>query len=185
VDYLRIYTPKGSEFVSATGFDVMENELFENVDPEVYQTDEELLSISNTKRVEPITQTEIYYEGDKTVFANWLKVEPGQIKTITLSYKLPFKLDLYNPNKPDEKNIIDFLKSQINITNETDDSGWYSLVLQKQSGKNYEINVTINFPDLFESKMIYPEKLIRKNNSYIFSDNIDTDKLLAIIFKKK
>lgn len=185
VDYLRIYTPKGSEFVSADGFDQMESELFENIDPKIYKADEELVSISDTKRVEPTTQTEIYYEGDKSVFANWLKIEPGQTKTVTLSYRLPFKLNMYNLNKANDSSILDLIKSQIN--NSLDDENSfekYSLLLQKQSGKNYKININLNFPENFDSTMIYPENLLKKQNSYFFSDTLNTDKLLAIIFKQ-
>jgi len=185
VNYMRIYTPKGSEFISASGFDLMESELFENVDPDMFKTDDLLVSISNTKRVEPLTQTEIYHEGDKTVFANWIKVQPGQEKTISLTYKLPFKVNLYTSSRPDYNNLINFLRSQINYTSNHDDLGWYSLVMQKQSGKDYSMTIQINLPNTFEINKIYPEDLIKKNNSYIFSENLNTDKFLAVIFNKK
>ncbi|MBN1325624.1 DUF4012 domain-containing protein [Candidatus Falkowbacteria bacterium] len=185
VDYLRIYTPKGSEFISAFGFDSMESELFENVDPEIFKTDELLVSISNTKRIEPLTQTEIYYEGDKTVFANWIKVQPGQEKTISLTYKLPFKINLFNLDQPSNNDLIEFLKSQIGNESDNNNLSWYSLILQKQSGKNYDIEVQINLPDTFDIYKIYPKDLIKKNNYFIFYENLNADKLLAIIFNKK
>lgn len=183
IDYLRVYTPKGSEFISANGFEPMETELFDNIDPEIFQADEELVSISDTKQIEPLTQTEIYYEGDKSVFANWIKIEPGETKTVTLSYKLPFKLSL-DKLQANNHNILAILKNQLNFNGDENNLEKYSLLLQKQSGRNYQIDVSINFPKTLEYTTIYPENLAENQNSFNYSDILNVDKFLAIIFKK-
>jgi hypothetical protein len=182
LDYLRIYVPKGSEFLNASGFEAMDQELFDNLDSQIYKQDADLALIESSKQIEPQTQTEIYYEGDKTVMANWVKVEPAQTKTITLSWKLPIKLHLKNANS--SISLLSILKNELNSTSNDDDLEKYSLLLQKQSGKNFKINISINFPNNFDYQKIYPNNLDRQENTFTLSDNLDTDKFLAIIFKK-
>lgn len=183
LDYLRIYTPKDSQLISASGFDKMEPELFEILNPEIYQKDEAIAFIEMTKTIDDKTQTEIFTENNKTVFANWLKIEPGQTKTVTLQYKLPFKLNL-------EKSIenltyLNLLKNEFNLTADEDELlERYSLLWQKQSGKrNMEINININFPKELNYQMVYPANLQNNNNIFTYQDLLNTDKLLAIIFR--
>jgi hypothetical protein len=183
VDYLRIYTPKDSELISASGFDHMEPELFEIINPEIYQKDEMIAFIEMTKKIHEQSQTEIFTENNKTVFANWLKINPGQTKTITLKYKLPFKINLEANNK--DLSYLDLLKTEFNLNEETAKAESYNLLWQKQSGKKFEINLNINFPKNLNYQMIYPDNLNQKNNNFSYHDLLNTDKFFVTSFSLK
>ncbi|MBD3359845.1 MAG: DUF4012 domain-containing protein [Candidatus Buchananbacteria bacterium] len=183
VDYLRIYTPKDSELISASGFDRMEPELFEILNQGIYQKDDMIAFTEMTKKIDEQSQTEIFTENNKTVFANWLKINPGQTKTVTLKYKLPFKLDLEATNE--NLNYWDLLKNELNLNGETDHLKDYNLLWQKQSGKNFMINLTIDFPKNLNYQMIYPDKLNQTNNTFNYHDLLNTDKFFVTTFSLK
>ncbi len=84
--YTRIYTPLGSELLSSSGF-VEEDKSSNYIRPTVYE------------------------EFDKTVFAGFVSVEPGQERFATIEYQLPA-----------------WLSEKIKRENK------YSLLIQKQSG---------------------------------------------------
>lgn len=181
LDYLRIYTPKGSQLISNSGYTKIPKELLTIIDPSIYQKDPEIAFIEMTKKIDPATQTETFIESDKTVFANWLRVEPGETKTITIKYKLPFKINLQKSNT--KSGYFDILKSELNLSDNNDESQKYSLLWQKQSGKNnFNINLNIKFPTSFNYQTVYPANLIKDQNNFTFSDTLNSDKFLAIIF---
>lgn len=102
--YIRIYTPKGSELISAEGFS--EEPSYLEIG-EGYQEDPDIARIEKTQW-EHASGTDVFEETGKTVFGNWLHLGSGERKLIKLTYKLPF-------------------------TASKDLSG-YSLTVQKQSG---------------------------------------------------
>jgi len=65
--YTRVYVPLGSELINSSGF-VLTDKSFQSVPPQTYA------------------------EFQRTVFAGFLSVEPGQTRTITLDYQLPDRL---------------------------------------------------------------------------------------------
>ncbi len=184
LDYLRIYVPKGSQFISAQNFEPMAKNLFTLLDPEIYQKDPDIAMIEMTKKVDESSQTEIFNESDKTVFANWMKVEPGQTKSVTIKYKLPFTLDLQKENK--DLNYFELLKKSFNLSGQSNDElEKYSLLWQKQSGRNdFKINLKIKFPQSFIYQFIYPQSFDFANNTFNIDDQLNTDKLFAIIFSQ-
>ncbi|MBU1131399.1 DUF4012 domain-containing protein [Patescibacteria group bacterium] len=119
--YIRVYVPLGSQILEVTGYDVIDPELFKEV-YEGYHQDEDLLTISGQITKDAKTNTDVYSEFGKTVFGNWLMVEPGEAKTITFSYRLPFSLDFSSASWLSKK------KSQP-----------YSLLVQSQSGRNQTV----------------------------------------------
>lgn len=186
VDYLRIFVPKDSELISAEGFEPIPPELFIDPDPEIYKKDADISEINKTKKIDPASQTEIFTESDKTVFANWLKVNPGEAATLTIKYKLPFKLNLEadltgNLDFTNFKNIINSILRPEEIKEKLT---VYSLLWQKQSGRdNFLFNATIEMPKAFDYKFIYPENLQSKGNNVNLSGSLDVDKFIAVIFK--
>ncbi len=184
LDYLRIYVPKGSQFLDAQNFEPMPKELFNVLDPEIYQKDPQIAMMEMTKQVDSQSQTEIFNENDKTVFANWVKVEPGETKTVTIKYKLPFQLNLKKENK--DLSYFDLLRKSFNLT-ANDDEGLekYSLLWQKQSGKNdFQIHLKIKFPLSLNYQFIYPETLNKNNNIFSIDNDLNTDQLFAVIFSQ-
>ena len=108
------------------------------------------------------SSTQIYTSLNKTVFANWMTLAPGETKTVLIKYKLPFKLNLGDPlvNNWWEK----IFKKNVSLDN-------YSLVVQSQSGlKNNLLNSSVILPDNM--------KLIFNNASDQKSINV-TDNLLT------
>jgi hypothetical protein len=183
IDYLRIYVPKGSELLSATGFSEIPAELLTTIDPEIYQLDPDLSNAEFNKNIEPLSKTEIYTESNKTVFANWIKTEPGQSQLIILSYKLPFNLNL--ENKENSLAILNYLKEKLNLPNDIDTEK-YTLLWQKQSGKkDYPISLEINLPQNLNYQIIYPDNLNKKENIFTTQSVLDTDKFYAIIYSLK
>jgi len=181
LDYLRIYVPRNSELISASGFEKMPEE---NMAGEAgnFQADADLRALEMTRKTEPDSQTEIYQDGDKTFFANWVKVEPSQKQTITLKYKLPFKLNLNGPG--DNSNLLTNLKKSFNLDNNIENTDVYSLLWQKQSGiRNFNLTLKINFPDNFIYPFIYPTNLAQQNNEFSIQDDLNKDKFFAIIFR--
>lgn len=127
VDYLRVYVPRGSELLSASGFNPPDKIYFDepaagaDVDPDIYL-------VENIAKMDLESGAKIYSEFKKTVFAGWTQVDPGQNITVVLKYKLPFKLS-------------STLKDGADLES-------YSLLAQKQAG-----SVSTNF----SSKLLLPD----------------------------
>jgi len=183
LDYMRIYVPEESEFISAQGFTNLEPELFSLLDPEIYKIDPDIALIESTKKIDPDSQTEIFKESNKTVFANWIKVEPGETKTVIIKYKLPFILNLHSD---EPLSYLGLIKKELNM--EKEESTYlekYSLIWQKQPGKNnFKINLQINFPENYQFQYTYPNQLFERNNIFTLSKELTTDQLFAIIFRQ-
>jgi len=131
VDYLRLYVPKGSAFISGSGFEIPGDELFEISDIPL-KTDEDLsLQMKNIEK-DAATGTDVWEEDGKTAFGNWMQTAPGETQVVTFTYRLPFKLNL--------------TKSESSILG-GDATTPYSLFVQKQPGVEHRItHVTVTAP---------------------------------------
>lgn len=90
VDFARIYVPAGATLISATGFEQPPANLFK--DPTSASADQKSVVVEeNAFAVDLKSQTLIYNQFGKTVFANWLQVDPGKTTAAVLTYKLPTK----------------------------------------------------------------------------------------------
>lgn len=120
VDFVRVYAPAGSEFISAQGFKPPAADLFEKP-ADFYEPDEQLSAIEGKVLIDETTGTRINNEFGKTVFGNWLQVSPGNTAVGVIRYKLPFKI------KPNQDG--------------------YSLIMQKQAGaRPLNFSVAIEYP---------------------------------------
>ena len=88
VDYIRFYVPPGSRLLSTEGFTKPDELLFEEP-PEEFAYDDDYLAIETNKRYDDENDTEVFSSFGKTVFANWLMVDPGESRSVTLEYVLP------------------------------------------------------------------------------------------------
>jgi len=88
-DFVRIYVPLGSEFISASGFS---NE-------EIYSKTKDFSDFTNDPDVEKMEKNMwrdetsgvfIFEESGKTVFAGWMYTEPQSTSKVSVTYKLPF-----------------------------------------------------------------------------------------------
>jgi len=159
VSYLRTYVPLGSKLISAEGYDSW----FFNalINPLENSHEDSLIGeIEKSQEIHDDSEVRIFKEGDKTVFGNWIGVEPGEEKVVKLKYKLPFKLEI-NKDEP--------------ISN-------YSLVMQRQPGsENRSVSGQINYPDKWQAIWQH------STNGFISDDlkyqtELDTDKVIGVIF---
>ncbi|HPT08081.1 MAG TPA: DUF4012 domain-containing protein [bacterium] len=177
-DWMRIYTPLGSTLISATGFSSMDESSFKPTE-DFYEQNSFLANSENKAEIDLLSNTKIYQESSKTVFANWSILDPGQSEIIEIKYKLPYNFKtLFIDNEP--KSIWNFWKlfdSDEIIKN-------YSLLWQKQAGDN---NSTFNFNLInnlnLSTLWTYPKNISQNDKIINFSGNLITDKYLAIIFK--
>jgi Protein of unknown function (DUF4012) len=135
--YLRVYVPQGAKLLGASGFEEFPEE--EYMIP-VYgsKEDEDIQDIQGRFMIDEISGIKINNEFNKTVFSGWQELEPGQKKTITLRYELPFKLSL----NQDVSLIDKFFKEDENLNLDT-----YTVFYEKQSGKTSELHLSYNWSD--------------------------------------
>jgi hypothetical protein len=178
VDFVRFYVPKGSEFISATGFNFSPDYLFKysNAEQGIAQ-DKTLSEIETNVSIDEATGTRISNEFGKVVFGNWIQVSPGKEATAEIKYKLPFKF-----SAPESKNKI---KQWISAIFNKNQSSKYSLIIDKQLGMN-EVD--------FQSEFILPEnyKVLEtagsgvKNNDkeIIYNYNLLRDGYYGVVAEK-
>jgi hypothetical protein len=70
VNWIRVYVPLGSRLIEASGFEKPSEIYFEHP-PANWEKDELIKQEENYARVDPDSDTRIYQENNKTVFANW------------------------------------------------------------------------------------------------------------------
>jgi len=149
VNWLRVYVPLGSRLISSEGWRSPDVPI-ESPDP-AWDFDLDLKNEAEAQ-MDPSTGTLIYREADKTVFANWSMMDPGEMAVIKLVYKLPFKAKLQS---------------------ETDGQTelWkYSLLAQKQAGAhNSEISSRLSLPEGLITIWKYPEL----NTDSFYQQNTD------------
>jgi hypothetical protein len=171
INFMRIYTPEGSQLISAEGFSDAPFNVYTR-DNDNLPIDTFLDTIQGETYVEPVSQTIINNEFDKTVFGNWIKLEPGAEKTVTIKYKLPFKY-AFSDN---ELSISNLLKEKQSV--------FHSLFIQKQSGQqNTSYHVKIQTPADHEAEILYNENSIQNKNTIILDSDDKTDELLAVSIK--
>ncbi|MCD4760623.1 DUF4012 domain-containing protein [bacterium] len=159
VSYLRVHVPLGSQFIEGIGFD---QEPFSYIiQDKDAQTDSDIAK-EEDKMIDNESGVQIYASLDKTVFANWITLKPGETKTISVKYKLPFKLDLGDPLINDWWRKV--FRKNLNLDN-------YNLVVQSQSGDKNTI---------FGSSVLLPDniKVVWNNSSDDSAMNI-TDNLVT------
>lgn len=160
-DYIRVYVPYGAAFLSASGFDISPD--FEE-DPEMpfYERDEELSRIEGTSWIDPESQTKIYDESGKTVFGNWVILLPGEEKTATIRYRLPFKLPIVSR----ERNFFAKL-----FHSENNDTVSYRFYAQRQSGMEKQSLVKeMKYPSQFSPQALLPEEIVKTKPGEIMFD---------------
>ncbi len=154
VDYVRVYVPEGSTLLSAEGFSQPDPNSFLPVEAG-YEQDEDLQAITGEVAIDSKTQTRINTEFGKTVFGNWIQTEPGKSSTVTLRYRLPFRVTRTNWNP-----------------------GRYSLFVQKQPGAFDPIILTqVDYPKSWNLVWSYP------NADLSLEDTLTTDRYLGAVFE--
>ena len=176
--YIRVYVPQGSQLLKVSGFKPPKNKEYRPV-PDYLEPDPTLLN-EELAMVDQDSQTKIYIENDKTVFANWLTTAPGDTQEALLVYKLPFKLDLTKKSAQPE-NLIGKIKAAFTSEVAYDS---YSLLVQKQPGSGDSQFVSrVEYADNLDLTLAYPDQVEKIKEGSIYKDNLSEDLFYFIGFK--
>ena len=168
--FIRVYVPLGSQLLQAKGFKSPTNKEFRN--PDEYLVEDERLLNEKIALTDNDSLTKIYNENNKTVFANWLTLKPGDSKEVLLVYKLPFKINL---TKQEIK--YDGLWGKIKAAFSPQYSyDSYSLLIQKQSGSNDDKFVgQVEYPSGVMPNISYPNKVENSSSGSVYSASLSQD----------
>lgn len=185
VDWMRIYVPQGSTLISAQGFNPV-NEIYFKKPDSAWQADPDISLVENNTEMDSVSGTKIYQELDKTVFANWSQVDPGQSVEIILKYKLPFTIDKIT-ELVDQSMTDKIINKTLSLVNPEQKQLYpYSLLIQKQPGAGVDqltTNLIIN--NNFSPVWKYPKGLSVNQTGWQISDNLDSDKFWATLLEVK
>jgi hypothetical protein len=138
-DWMRIYVPKGSELLRAEGYTREVDSPPVDYEKLGFIEDEMVIMEESNTNIDPYTGTRTYEDSDKTVFANWTYVSPGETLTVKYTYLLPWKLTFDDIKKPADT---------------------YSLLAQKQAGdENSWIESEVKGLEEFDLLYRYPDNL--------------------------
>lgn len=164
-DWMRVYVPKDAKLISADG------QTRETVPPALdyaslgFKKDPQVQAEEDSSTIDEKSGTKIYDENNKTVFANWVYVSPGESTTITYKYVLPFKMSfdsLYHP------------------------ADSFSVLYQKQSGSvGSKLNSQINLPSGMRTIWRWPDNLNQDGNTLRMEAILDTDKFVGLAAEKQ
>lgn len=159
-DWMRIYVPRGAKLLEVSG------QTRETVPPALdydslgFKRDPQVQAQIDATRVDEESGTQIYEENNKTVFANWVYVSPGESVTIKYKYVLPFKLSFDDLHHPADS---------------------FSTLYQKQSGSvGSKLVSEIKMPDNFHPIWRWPDDLKHNGDSYRMETVLTTDKFVGI-----
>ena len=185
VNWLRIYVPPGSELLAATGFKPVDQIFFKPAEAD-WLDDPDVALAQSGARTDEISQTKIYNELGKTVFANWSQVDPGETAVINIKYRLPFKLT--DQPTANNQSLADQLIGQAvailgsNLKNIYS----YSLLLQKQPGMNSSTVISeLKLSGSFKALWQYPADLAVNQSGWFRTENLEQDKLMAVIIEEQ
>ena len=177
VDYLRVYAPAGSTLLNAEGFEAPPEELFENpgdgyiVDPDLKNSESQIF-------VDEATKTRISREFGKTVFANWVQVDPGDTATVILEYILPFKFSYFET----QNNWLSDLRDKFSGGQE---KSFYQILVQKQPGTKINFTDTVNFGENLKAEWYYGQDMKFSATSATVANELDADRFYLLGFTKK
>ncbi len=178
VNWLRIYVPLGSQLLQADGFLAPDPEYLTEK-PEADWEDNHRLANELKAKIHSGSNTKIYQENDKTVFANWVMVDPGETIDIIIKYRLPFNF-FEQTNKENWLNRInEFLNpNEIDLLS-------YSLLAQKQPGaKPSQFSSQLTLPSSLTVFWRHPDDLVGEQGWEI-SDQLNSDRYWSILVNKK
>lgn len=169
IDYMRVYVPRGSQLLSAEGFDERpREEEFDTITNLPLELDKDLETTLQHKITDEASLTDVWEENGFTVFGNWVQTSPGETETVTLRYKLA-QSAIAEDFSPD-------LWQQVRTRFGMKPLGTYSLVLQKQSGASRrETSVNVTYPPSWKKQWsTVPEELISN----------DTNRVIQALFER-
>ena len=172
VAYLRTYVPKGSVLLSSSGFEAPSSTFFQKP-ASATVPDPDIAASEATAQISDggvVTQE----EDGETSFGGWMQLDPGQTKSITLSYKLPMTAnDILTQSQGGPEGTKPNASSQ----------AAYLLLLTSQSGKtDRQLTTTITYPSNWNPSWHRPDELQTATSTATYSGAWDEDRALALFF---
>ncbi len=177
VDWLRIYVPQGSRLISSSGFEAPSDDLFKSV--EENWSSRPVISEGEDQAFREENGTMVYDENGKTVFANWLMVDPGTEVSVEFSYYLPFNLTFPQEESDWRSKLSRF------VLGETEKLTSYSLLVQKQPGaKASEYSGRLILDDAqLNNVWVYPEEKNLNRSGWLQNISLDQDRSFGALIK--
>lgn len=164
-DWMRVFVPKDARLLEVSG------QTRETVAPALdydslgFKKDPQVQAEIDSTRVDDESGTQIYSENNKTVFANWVYVSPGESTAITYKYVLPFKLSFDDLHQPADS---------------------FSVLYQKQSGSvGSKLISEVKLPGNMKPVWRWPDDLKQNGNSYRMETVLTTDKFVGMAVEKQ
>jgi hypothetical protein len=138
VDYLRLYVPAGSQLLTADGFEVPDESLFESSDIPLGMDEDLSMEMTGVTK-DLVTGTDVWNEHGKTVFGNWMQTAPGETQVVHFTYRLPFKVTAAPTG-----GLLGFAKTELGLGKLLP----YTMLVQKQAGVELRsTSVRLDLPD--------------------------------------
>jgi len=150
--------------MEAWGFEEVNPQNFKFPKPD-YSEDNQLKEIEGEVIIHQSSGMRVNQEFNKTVFGNWVQVEPGQSTTVRIKYLLPFKIKAGG------------------LINQSDN---YSLLVQKQPGSKGSLLInTLKLPSNFDLSWVYPEDnlVLNQEKTLKFESVLSQDQYLGVVLK--
>jgi hypothetical protein len=174
VDWLRVYVPKNSRLIEASGFSQPDKKYFKypELDWEIHPL---LAETEELAIIDKESGLHVYEEFDKTVFANWVMTDPGEKSVVKIRYELPFIFDFVKR----DRNYLDFINHLLNINQER--PAVHSLLVQKQAGlKPSQFFSRLRLASNWQLYWRYPEHDLIED-AWLINEALDSDKFWAIL----
>lgn len=173
VDWLRVYVPEGSMLLDASGFTSPDEHYFD--EPQAEWLDFPAIFDNEGKYFTDLeSATKIYKESGKTVFANWVMTDPGEVSIINFKYRLPLKI-----KKTDLSSDSWFDKAERILAGKLPDYYQFTLLIQKQPGaKEALYNLSLKLPNFWRIAWNYP-----KNTSWSGDFKLNRDRFQAVLLE--
>ncbi|MCX6765963.1 MAG: DUF4012 domain-containing protein [Candidatus Moranbacteria bacterium] len=163
-DYMRVYVPFGSKLLEAEGQTREFTEPPLDYDTLNFRRDPDVQREEQDMDINQETGIRTYEEAEKTVFANWTYVSPGETVVVKYKYLLPFRIS-FSSDKP---------------------ANSYSLLVQKQSGSiGSKLKTMVHYSQGFQVAWSYPENVQIADGKLEYSANLEVDKFLGLVFLEK
>lgn len=175
VDWLRIYVPRGSVLLSNSGWRRPDDKYLNQRPDPGWQRNPFLIE-EEAATVDPVTGLKIYTENGKTVFANWLMVDPGETGLITITYRLPFN---FFDEKKEQSGWLERLNSFLNP--DAPQAYRHSLLVQKQPGaRPADLVARLALPAGYQTFWRYPDNLAT-GGGWLIQEPLSGDKYWSIL----
>ena len=178
-NWMRVYVPQGSELIEAQGFSTPDESFFSHPEAD-WEKDVDVEKTEGKAKIDIRSGTKIYVENEKTVFANWSQIDPGQTAEIVLRYRLPFKVEKIE--RPDT--IMNRIGAW--LSPEQKDLVPYALMVQKQPGTlGSGFNSVLDFPTNMKADWFYVNDVNNSSQGWDYSTDLKTDKYWATLLDIK